>query len=134
MSGMPFVVGAYASMPTDAQEQEEYYGLLGEQNWISGAELPFPGGLADLGMLKKLSYMLPDHWTHNTVTAIPGTMKWMWADPAVPAATLTGVLPHWNLSEAYVMLLTGLRSSKGKIQFRILSSIPLLLQMPVLIR
>lgn len=75
MSGMPFVVGAYASMPPDAQEQEEYYRILGEQDWISGAELPFPGDLADLAMLKKLSYMLPDHWTHNTVTAIPGTMK-----------------------------------------------------------
>ncbi len=36
MSGMPFVVGAYASMPPDAQEQEEYYRLLGEQDWISG--------------------------------------------------------------------------------------------------
>ncbi|WP_455122382.1 DUF4862 family protein [Scardovia wiggsiae] len=87
MSGMPFVVGAYASMPPDAQEQEGYYRILGEQNWISGAELPFPGSLADLGMLKKLSYMLPDHWTHNTVTAIPGTMKRVWADPAVGLAS-----------------------------------------------
>ena len=87
MSGMPFVVGAYASMPPDAQEQEEYYRLLGEQDWISGAELPFPGDLADLAMLKKLSYMLPDHWTHNTVTAIPGTMKRVWVDPAVGLAS-----------------------------------------------
>ena len=127
MSGMPFVVGAYASMPPDAQEQEGYYRLLGEQNWISGAELPFPGSLADSGMLKRLSYMLPDHWAHNTVTAIPGTMKRVWADP-------TDVLLHWNLSEAYVTLLTSFRSSKGKIQFRILSSIPPLQQVPVLIR
>ena len=87
MSGMPFVVGAYASMPPDAQEQEGYYRLLGEQNWISGAELPFPGSLADPAMLKRLSYMLPDHWAHNTVTAIPGTMKRVWADPAVGLAS-----------------------------------------------
>lgn len=87
MSGMPFVVGAYASMPPDAQEQEEYYRLLGEQDWISGAELPFPGDLADLEMLKRLSYILPDHWTHNTVTAIPGTMKRVWADPTVGLAS-----------------------------------------------
>lgn len=87
MSGMPFVVGAYASMPPDAQEQEGYYRLLGEQNWISGAELPFPGSLADSGMLKRLSYMLPDQWEHNTVTAIPGTMKRVWADPAAGLAS-----------------------------------------------
>lgn len=87
MSGMPFVVGAYASMPPDAQEQEGYYKLLGEQNWISGAELPFPGSLADSGMLKRLSYMLPDHWEHNTVTAIPGTMERVWADPAAGLAS-----------------------------------------------
>lgn len=87
MSGMPFVVGAYASMPPDAQEQEGYYRLLGEQNWISGAELPFPGSLADSGMLKRLSYMLPDQWEHNTVTAIPGTMKRVWAGPAAGLAS-----------------------------------------------
>ena len=42
-----FVVGAYASLPQGREAQETYYDLLGEQPWIEGTELPFPGDLAD---------------------------------------------------------------------------------------
>ena len=31
--------------------------------------------------------MLPDHWEHNTVTAIPGTKERVWADPAAGLAS-----------------------------------------------
>ena len=43
---MPFSWRAYASMPPDAQEQEEYYRILGKAGLISGAELLFPGEAA----------------------------------------------------------------------------------------
>lgn len=80
MSQPSFVVGAYASLPKTAKEQENYYQLLGRQSWIDGTELPYPGNLADRQDLLWLASVLPQHWHHNTITAIPGTMKNVWAD------------------------------------------------------
>lgn len=77
---IPFVVGAYASMPADKDGQSQYYQLLGEQSWIAGTELPYPGDLADTSTRTWLAHALPKHWHTNTVTAIPGTMQHVWKD------------------------------------------------------
>ena len=76
-----FVVGAYASLPQGREAQETYYDLLGEQPWIEGTELPFPGDLADTADRIWLAGHLPKHWRGNTVTVIPGTMQHVWKDP-----------------------------------------------------
>ena len=67
-----FIVGAYASLPFDRRDQETYYSLLAEQNWINGLEIPFPGDLTE--SLPWLSRQIADHWDSSTITAIPGTM------------------------------------------------------------
>lgn len=76
-----FVVGAYASLPQGREAQETYYDLLGEQPWIEGTELTFPGDLADTTDRIWLAGHLPKHWRGNTVTVIPGTMQHVWKDP-----------------------------------------------------
>ena len=76
-----FVVGAYASLPQGREAQETYYDLLGEQPWIEGTELPFPGDLADTTDRIWLAGHLPKRWRGNTVTVIPGTMQHVWKDP-----------------------------------------------------
>lgn len=75
MPGSPFVIGAYASMPPARDAQRDYYALLGEQSWIAGAELPYPGDLAQPADRAWLADHLPRHWRHNVVTLIPGTMQ-----------------------------------------------------------
>lgn len=76
-----FIVGAYASLPQGRPSQELYYVLLGEQQWISGAELPFPGDVADRADRHWFAAHLPAHWHANVVTAIPGTMQRVKRDP-----------------------------------------------------
>ncbi|MBW3093052.1 DUF4862 family protein [Bifidobacterium sp. 82T10] len=77
----PFVVGAYASLPRGREAQEDYYNLLGQQSWIAGTELPFPGDFATAADHLWLAGILPEHWHGNTITAIPGTMQHVWKDP-----------------------------------------------------
>ncbi|MDO4664929.1 MAG: DUF4862 family protein [Actinomycetaceae bacterium] len=72
----PFLVGAYASVPSGRQLQEDYYRLLSEQPWVSGIELPFPGDLEN--NWEWLMSQIPQHWDFNTITAIPGTMQSVW--------------------------------------------------------
>lgn len=67
-----FIVGAYASLPKEKQEQEEYYSLLRNTSWINGIEIPFPGNLVDDEQW--LYNQLSDTWDCSTITAIPGTM------------------------------------------------------------
>lgn len=67
-----FIVGAYASLPKEKQDQEAYYALLRDTPWIDGIEIPFPGDLADDE--KWLYSQLSDTWNCSTITAIPGTM------------------------------------------------------------
>lgn len=87
MTSPSFVVGAYASLPEGWELQREYYRLLGEQSWIHGAELPYPGNLADYGELTWLSMNLPKRWHRNTVTLIPGTMQRVWKDASFGLAS-----------------------------------------------
>lgn len=81
MAESVFIVGAYASLPRSREDQCDYYRLLGRQRWINGAEIPFPGDLADVESRRWLAKVLPTHWRANTITAIPGTMQHVWKDP-----------------------------------------------------
>ena len=87
MAGITTVAGVYASQPSDKAKREEYYALLGHEEWISGAELPFPGELADASERKWLAAHLPTHWHHNNVTLIPGTMQSLAVNPSFGLAS-----------------------------------------------
>lgn len=78
-AGPAVVVGAYAAMPSAPAEQEDFYRLLGEQTWIDGLELPFPGDLE--ARPEWLAGRLASGWRVNTVTAIPGTMARLGTNP-----------------------------------------------------
>ncbi|MDO5098288.1 MAG: DUF4862 family protein [Corynebacterium sp.] len=79
MTTRPFLLGAYASMPTSLAEQEHYYELLARQDWITGLEIPYPGQLADP---QTRSWLGPHiaKFPDSIITAIPGTMVNVWAD------------------------------------------------------
>lgn len=82
-----FLVGAYASLPEGRDAQKNYYDVLGARSWISGAEMPFPGDLADAENRSWLAKALPSAWHRNSVTAIPGTMQHVWKDAAFGLAS-----------------------------------------------
>ncbi|EEJ52864.1 DUF4862 family protein [Mobiluncus mulieris] len=69
---LPFVVGAYASLPAP-EMQADYYRLLAETPWVSGIEIPYPGVLASNP--GDIAAVIAPHWHTNTITAIPGTMQ-----------------------------------------------------------
>ncbi|AKK05743.1 hypothetical protein CMUST_07045 [Corynebacterium mustelae] len=79
MTTRSFLVGAYASMPTNLAEQERYYELLAGQEWITGLEIPYPGQLADPQTRNWLSPHIAK-FPDSIITAIPGTMVNVWAD------------------------------------------------------
>lgn len=69
---LPFVVGAYASLPAP-EMQADYYRLLADTPWVSGIEIPYPGVLANNP--GDIAAIIAPHWYTNTITAIPGTMQ-----------------------------------------------------------
>lgn len=68
---MPFVVGAYAAMPAAAAAKAEFLEILGEQSWVSGLEIPYPGG-ASTSLAEVARYSVVRGF--STLTLIPGTM------------------------------------------------------------
>lgn len=75
------VAGVYASQPANTPEREAYYALLAGEEWIDGAEIPYPGELADPQTRAWLAAHVPAHWHANTVTMIPGTMQSIGKNP-----------------------------------------------------
>jgi len=76
---VPFIVGAYAAMPSDPVSREEFSRILREADWIHGLEIPFPGEFET--ELDRLAASLAPGWVANTITAIPGTMVRLQANP-----------------------------------------------------
>lgn len=68
----PFVVGAYAALPTERPAQEDFYTALAETGWVTGIEIPFPGVFPT--DLEWLANQLKGRFPHSVITAIPGTM------------------------------------------------------------
>ncbi|SPT52976.1 Uncharacterised protein [Actinomyces bovis] len=69
------LIGAYASLPADQAEQEEYYRLLAQIPGVRGLEIPYVHGLGDLPWL---AAQLAPHWDRNIVTGVGGTMVRVW--------------------------------------------------------
>ncbi|MFD0704506.1 DUF4862 family protein [Alloscardovia venturai] len=69
------IVGVYASQPANERDKQEYYTMLAAEEWINGAEIPYPGELAYDDNCAWLARVLPKNWHSNTVTLIPGTMQ-----------------------------------------------------------
>lgn len=82
---IPFVVGSYASAPADAAQSDRYEDMVKEATWVSGLELPYPGLLATDP--RRVAQSLNDDWMSNVVTAIPGTMQRVTADPTFGLAS-----------------------------------------------
>ncbi|OXN00774.1 DUF4862 family protein [Bifidobacterium vansinderenii] len=76
-----FVVGAYASLPQNRDDQRKYYDLLGDQPWVDATEIPYPGNIADPADRDWLADALPTLWCRNVITAIPGTMQTLGRNP-----------------------------------------------------
>lgn len=70
---LPFIIGAYASMPADHAGQQQYYDLLLNSGFVSGLEVPYPGQLADETEREFLATQTK-RFPFVVVTAIPGTM------------------------------------------------------------
>lgn len=75
----PFIVGAYAAAPAVPRQRNEFYRLLGEEPWIDGLEIPYPGDL-ETGLEESARRLAPG-WTASTITAIPGTMYRLQLNP-----------------------------------------------------
>ncbi|WP_194949184.1 DUF4862 family protein [Actinomyces trachealis] len=69
------LIGAYASLPADKTDQEEYYRLLSQIPGIRGLEIPY---VHDLGDLPWLATQLAPTWDRNIVTGVGGTMVRVW--------------------------------------------------------
>ncbi len=76
-----FVVGAYASMPSDLKDQEAYYNALADADFVTGLEIPYPGQLADSQTRSWLIDQVAGRFTGCVITAIPGTMQCIGTDP-----------------------------------------------------
>ncbi|MDO4791340.1 MAG: DUF4862 family protein [Buchananella hordeovulneris] len=72
----PYVVGAYAA---ETKPREDWYEALAAQEWVAGLEIPWPGDL--VSNAEWLAKYLPAHYVSSVITAIPGTMVGMGADP-----------------------------------------------------
>lgn len=69
---VPFIVGAYASLPASRSEQEEFYGALAAQPWVNGLEIPFRARISD--DVEWFASQLSEHFSTNMLTPIPGVM------------------------------------------------------------
>lgn len=76
-----FIVGAYAALPAELDQQPEFYTALAQAGFTTGLEIPYPGQLADATTRNFLGAQLQDRFTDSIVTLIPGTMQNVWANP-----------------------------------------------------
>lgn len=76
---IPFVVGAYASLPPTQEDQEKYYAALAEQPWVQGLEVPFQKHLHEDN--EWLAKNMHDSFATNVLTPIPGVMWQLGEDP-----------------------------------------------------
>lgn len=75
----PFVVGAYAALPDNQEEVEQFYATLAGQTWVNGLEIPFRSNIAD--DIHWFVSQLHAAFTTNVLTPIPGVMGKLAQDP-----------------------------------------------------
>lgn len=68
----PFVVGAYAALPDNQEDVEQFYATLAGQTWVNGLEIPFRHNIAD--DVPWFASQLHPAFTTNVLTPIPGVM------------------------------------------------------------
>ncbi|MGV9183355.1 DUF4862 family protein [Arcanobacterium canis] len=68
----PFLIGAYAALPSDRSEQEQFYANLGDAPWVNGLEIPLRDSITD--DLSWFAQRISPSFTTNVLTPIPGTM------------------------------------------------------------
>jgi hypothetical protein len=79
---LPLVIGAYAAEPATSPDREAFYAGLHERIGADGLEIPTQHLLeADGGSPAALAGLLRGRFTGGVVTAIPGTMRRLSADP-----------------------------------------------------
>lgn len=76
------IVGAYASLPATPEDRDAYYRALAALPGVRGLEIPFRDDLGDGDGVVALAARLAPHWDRSIVTAVPGTMVRVWAEPS----------------------------------------------------
>lgn len=109
-----FVVGAYASQPSDDAGQREYYDVLANTGWVDGLEVPYPG---QFDRPEFLGELLAERFTHSVLTAIPGTMVNVWDDPTFGLASPddAGRTKALKFTEDLHKALTGIHQNFGHV-------------------
>lgn len=70
---VPFIIGAYASLPATKEEQADYYQILAGQPWVQGLEIPSCDSITD--DVEWFVSQLSPNFTTNMLTPIPGVMQ-----------------------------------------------------------
>lgn len=83
------ILGAYAALPADAPGRASFYQTLAELPGVRGLEIPFRDDLAGPDGLDTLASQLAPAWDRNIVTAVPGTMVRVWAEPTFGLASVS---------------------------------------------
>lgn len=81
------ILGAYAALPGTPEERTTFYRALADLPGVRGLEIPFRDDLAGPDGLDTLASQLAPAWDRNIVTAVPGTMMRVWADPTYGLAS-----------------------------------------------
>lgn len=81
----PRIVGAYAALPAERSDQEEFYRLLADRG-VTGIEIPYANALHD--DLDWFAERIAP-FGNSVVTAIPGTMGRVGQDPEFGLASTT---------------------------------------------
>ncbi|MDP9800825.1 hypothetical protein J2S49_000901 [Arcanobacterium wilhelmae] len=81
----PFVIGAYAALPAERAQQEEFYGSLAQAAWVNGLEIPLRATITD--DLPWFAQQIAPSFTTNVLTPIPGTMGKLGKNPAFGIAS-----------------------------------------------
>ncbi|MDP9800762.1 hypothetical protein J2S49_000838 [Arcanobacterium wilhelmae] len=76
---IPFLVGAYAALPSNRSEQEEFYAKIGDAPWVNGLEIPLRDSITD--DLPWFAARISPSFTTNVLTPIPGTMGNLGTNP-----------------------------------------------------
>lgn len=81
------ILGAYAALPNTPPQRADFYRALADLPGVRGLEIPVRDDLAGSDGLDTLAGQLAPAWDHNIVTAVPGTMVRVWADPTYGLAS-----------------------------------------------
>lgn len=69
---IPFLIGAYAALPSSRSEQEQFYAELGNAPWVNGLEIPLRDSITD--DLPWFAARLSPSFTTNVLTPIPAVV------------------------------------------------------------